>query len=99
MGVLSCISSFCVFYGAALGVRHQGHLPVVTFVTQVARSDSGWRTRAAQAWHPQNRALCCTDFSTTALPSTGGGQFHDHRARWFSLVASGQVELQSYTGP
>ena len=56
-----------------------------------------WRTRAAQAWHPQNRALRGANFSTTALPSTGGGQFHDHRARWFSLVASGQVELQETT--
>ena len=56
-----------------------------------------WRTRAAQAWHPQNRALRVPHLSTSALPSTGGGQFHDHRARWFSLVASGQVELQETT--
>ena len=27
MGVLPCISSFCVFYGTALGVRHQGLNP------------------------------------------------------------------------
>ena len=33
------------------------------------------------------------------LPGVRSVQFHDHRARWFSLVASGQVELQSDTGP
>ena len=56
-----------------------------------------WRTRAAQVWHPQNRALRVPHLSTPALQSTGGGQVHDRRARWFSLVASGQVELQETT--
>ena len=56
-----------------------------------------WRTRAAQAWHPQNRALRGANFSTTALPSTGGGQFHDRQSRKLSLVASGRVELQETT--
>ena len=58
-----------------------------------------WRTRAAQAWHPQNRALRVPHLSTPALQSTGGGQVHDRRARWFSLVAFGQVELQETTRP
>eukprot|EP01045_Picozoa_sp_COSAG04_P021950 COSAG04_NODE_2412_length_4181_cov_3.810877_7_plen_201_part_00 len=59
--------------------------------------DLEWRTRAAQAWHPQNRALRGANFSTPALPSTGGGQFHDRQSRKLSLVTFGQVELQETT--
>ena len=51
MGVWSCISSFRVFYGTALGVRHQGHLPVVIFVSRVARSDSGCSISPSTSHH------------------------------------------------
>ena len=44
-----------------------------------------------------NRALRGANFSTPALPSTGGGQFHDRQSRKLSLVTFGRVELQETT--
>ena len=89
MGVLSCISSFCVFYGTALGVRHQGHLPVVKSVSRVARSDSGCSISPSTSHHiPQTcdsgvvrnrQGLSCRSASgSSGLAASSGCQLPRH---------------------